>query len=225
MHIAGPQSLPDYPNRATLMTNAYRAAMDPAAGEPQPIFDQRRHKRVHLTLLGRFMRANRHEYPCKLNDISVGGAAISAPVAVEEGERIIVYFDYIGGLEGSVVRLFDGGFAMQFKITAHKREKLAAQLTWLINRDTLSGVERRHERFPGAERTKTVVLDSGETFDCEVVDVSISGASLKTDKRPSFGSGLTLGRLRGRVVRHHDHGIGVQFIDIQEPEALRRHFS
>jgi len=34
-----------------------------------------------------------------------------------------------------------------------------------------------------------------------------------------------LGRLRGRVMRHHEHGIGVQFVDIQEPEALRRHFT
>ncbi len=39
-------------------------------------------------------------------------------------ERIVVYFDHIGGLEGSVVRVFEGGFAMQFKMTAHKRKSL-----------------------------------------------------------------------------------------------------
>lgn len=208
------------------MTTAFHALKETAVLGAQPSTDQRRHKRVALTLLGRFMRANRHEYPCKLNDISVGGAAISSPVAVDEGERIVVYFDHIGGLEGSVVRVFEGGFAMQFKMTAHKREKLAAQLTWLINRDVLSGIEqRRHERFPVGNASKSIVLDSGQTLDCEVIDVSISGASLKLDMRPPVGSGLMLGRLRGRVMRHHEHGIGIQFVDIQEPEALRRHFT
>jgi hypothetical protein len=208
------------------MTTAFQSLKETAVLGAEPATDKRRHKRVAITLLGRFMRANRHEYPCRLNNISVGGAAINSPVAVEEGERIVVYFDHIGGLEGSVVRVFEGGFAMQFRTTARKREKLAAQLTWLLNRDVLSGVtERRHERGSVADQNKTVLLDTGETLDCEVVDVSISGASLRMDMRPPIGSSLMLGRMRGRVMRHHDHGIGVQFVDIQEPEALRRHFT
>ena len=208
------------------MTTAFHSLKETAVLGAQPATDKRRHKRVAITLLGRFMRANRHEYPCRLNDISVGGAAINSPVAVDESERIIVYFDHIGGLEGSVVRVFEGGFAMQFRTSARKREKLAAQLTWLINRDVLSGItERRHERGSIADQNKTVLLDTGETLDCEVVDVSISGASLRMDMRPPIGSSLMLGRMRGRVMRHHEHGIGVQFVDIQEPEALRRHFT
>jgi hypothetical protein len=208
------------------MTTAFQSLKETAVLGAQPATDKRRHKRVAITLLGRFMRANRHEYPCRLNDISVGGAAINSPVAVDEGERIVVYFDHIGGLEGSVVRVFEGGFAMQFRTTARKREKLAAQLTWLINRDVLSDItERRHERGAVADQNKTVLLDTGETVDCEVVDVSISGASLRMDIRPPIGSSLMLGRMRGRVMRHHEHGIGVQFVDIQEPEALRRHFT
>ena len=178
------------------MTTAFQTLKETAVLGAQPATDKRRHKRVAVTLLGRFMRANRHEYPCRLNDISVGGAAINSPVAVDEGERIVVYFDHIGGLEGSVVRVFEGGFAMQFRTTARKREKLAAQLTWLINRDVLSDItERRHERGSVADQNKTVLLDTGETVDCEVVDVSISGASLRMDIRPPIGSSLMLGRM------------------------------
>jgi hypothetical protein len=208
------------------MTTAFQTLKETAVLGAQLATEKRRHKRVAITLLGRCMRASRHEYPCRLNDISVGGAAINSPVAVDEGERIVVYFDHIGGLEGSVVRVFEGGFAMQFRTTARKREKLAAQLTWLLNRDVLSGItERRHERGSVADQNKTVLLDTGETVDCEVVDVSISGASLRMDMRPPIGSSLMVGRMRGRVMRHHEHGIGVQFVDIQEPEALRRHFT
>ncbi len=208
------------------MSNALHTLKELAVLGAHPATDQRRHRRVALSLLGRFMRANRHEYPCRLNDISVGGAAINSPIEVEIGERIVVYFDHLGGLEGHVVRLFEGGFAMQFKVTPHKREKLAAQLTWLVNRDALTGADqRRHDRIPAEDRTQAVLLDSGETLACQVADVSISGASLNMEARPPVGTILTLGRLRARVVRHHEQGIGVQFTDIQEPGALRRHFT
>lgn len=187
--------------------------------------DRRRHKRVSITLLGRFMRANKQEYPCKLHDISVGGAAMMSPVAVPEGERIVAYFDHIGGLEGTVARSFEGGFALRFNATQHKREKLAAQLTWLINRDELSGVdERRHERIVPRNGMSSLKLAEGIVIGCQVLDVSISGASIATEARPAIGGEITLGKLRGRVVRHHPHGIGIQFIDIQNPLALRRYF-
>jgi len=187
--------------------------------------DRRRHKRVSVTLLGRFMRANKQEYPCKLHDISVGGAALMSPVAVPEGERVVAYFDLIGGIEGSVVRCFEGGFAIRFSATQHKREKLAAQLTWLINRDELSGLnERRHERTSPRNATSSLRLTEGLVIACQVLDVSISGASVGTEARPAIGSEVMLGKLRGKVVRHHGQGIGLQFLDIQNPAALRRYF-
>jgi hypothetical protein len=187
--------------------------------------DRRRHKRVPLTLLGRFMRANKQEFPCKLHDVSAGGAAIIAPVEVEEGERIVAYFDQLGGLEGSVVRLFEGGFAIQLSATQHKREKLIAQLTWLINRGELTGEdERKHERIVPNSTKSMLKLDEGIVIPCQVLDVSISGASIGTEARPPIGQEIVLGKLRAVVVRYHKQGIGVRFRDIQNPAALRNHF-
>ncbi len=187
--------------------------------------DRRRHKRVALTLLGRFMRANKQEYPCKLSDVSAGGAAIMAPVEVEEGERIVAYFDQLGGLEGTVARLFEGGFAIQLVATQHKREKLVAQLTWLINRGELTGEdERKHERLVPGNRESMMKLDEGIVVPVRVLDVSISGASIGTEARPPIGQEIVLGKLRAVVVRHHSKGIGVRFRDIQNPAALRNHF-
>ncbi len=186
--------------------------------------DRRRHKRVILTLLGRFMRANRQEFPCKLVDISVGGASMMSPVEVNLEEKIIAYFDHIGGVEGTVVRCFDGGFAIKFQATQHRREKLAAQLTWLINRDQFPGLDqRRHERIAPKNAASSLKVGD-QTVACQVLDVSISGASIGTELRPPIGTEVTLGRLRARVMRHHDQGIGVQFLDIQAPAALRRYF-
>lgn len=192
---------------------------------PRIVADRRLHKRVNLTLLGRFMRENKQEFPCKLQDISVGGAALISPSPVELNERIIAYFDQIGGIEGHVARVFEGGFAVQIKATQHKREKLAAQLTWLINRQDMGPVNaRRHERAIPANSDSTLELDEGITIQVQILDVSMSGASIATEARPDLGHEVQLGRLRGRVVRHHDRGIGIQFLDIQNPTALRRYF-
>ncbi len=171
------------------------------------------------------MRASKQEFPCRLNDISVGGASVMAPVDVEIGERIVAYFDEIGGLEGVVVRTFEGGFAISFKVTQHKREKLAAQITWLVNKEELGGsLGRRHKRFDVVNKTSTLKLADDTSVDCRVLDVSLSGASIETEARPPIGSDVMFGKLRCRVMRYHDRGIGVQFLDIPDPEALRRYF-
>jgi hypothetical protein len=187
--------------------------------------DRRRHKRICVTMLGRFMRENKQEYPCKLVDVSVGGAAIMSPVTLTVGERVVAYFDHIGGVEGVVVREFEGGFAFKINATQHKREKLAAQLTWLANRTELVEIdERRHERLTPSNGMSSLQLAEGIVLDCRVLDVSISGASIATPARPELGTEVFLGKLRARVVRHHSDGLGVRFLDIQNPTALRRYF-
>lgn len=196
---------------------------DPIAARIEP--DRRRHRRVPLTLLGRFMRANKQEYPCKLIDISVGGVALMSPTSVEDGEGIVVYLDQIGGLVGVVARQFAGGFALQLKATQHKREKLAAQITWLINRHELEPTDaRRHERIVPKNCESSLTLEDGSSMPCQILDVSISGASIAIDEPPPLGSVVWLGKLRSRVVRLHKQGVGVRFVDIQQPTALRRYF-
>lgn len=193
---------------------------------PDEARDRRRHRRVQVTLLGRFMRANKQEYPCKLIDISVGGAGMLSPVTPEMGERVVAYFDHIGGIEGTVMRAFDGGFGIELNVTAYKREKLAAQITWLINKHELGpGSEtRRHARTALANSMTTLKLDEGVSIQVTVRDISMSGASVVTAARPPIGAEVQLGKLRGRVVRHHGEGIALQFLDIQQPEAIRRYF-
>ncbi len=214
------------------MSNALTYAHeDPTFADPlEPVMnldiDRRRHKRVALSCLGRFMRADKTEYPCRLVDVSAGGAAIHSPEGVQIGEHVVAYFDEIGRIDGPVMRLVDGGFAMQISATVHRREKLVAQLTWLINRKTLGIPDsRRHDRAgPPAEVESTIVLPDGTQQACQILDISISGASVSTDPMPAIGKHLLLGKLRAKVVRHHEQGIGLQFLDIQNPQALRRHF-
>lgn len=198
---------------------------DPLEPVPGLDIDRRRHKRVALNCLGRFMRADKSEYTCRLIDVSAGGAAIQSPQGVQMGERVVAYFDEIGRIDGPVVRLIDGGFAMQIAATPHRREKLVAQLTWLINRKTLGIPDsRRHDRSAPANPESLLIFPDGTQQLCSIVDISISGAAILTAPAPRMGTELLLGRLRAKVVRIDDQSIGLQFLDIQNPQALRRHF-
>jgi PilZ domain len=192
---------------------------------PEGAPDRRRHKRVELHCLGRFMRSDKAEFPCKLQDVSVGGAALISPQPVALGEHVIAYFDEIGRIDGPVVRLIDGGFALQIVATPHRREKMAAQLTWLINRKVLGIPEaRRHDRIVPKQMDSILTFADGTQVEVRMLDVSISGASVAIDPIPPLGTEVTLGRLRARVARLHEQGVALQFLDIQNPLALRKHF-
>jgi hypothetical protein len=56
-------------------------------------------------------------------------------------------------------------------------------------------------------------LESGEKQACDIVDITLSGATFKTEKRPALGERVLLGKTAGVVVRHTDFGFAVSFWD------------
>ncbi len=174
-------------------------------------------QRVKVSVLGRYMLADRREFPCQILEMSPGDALVIAPVAGRIGERVIAYVDHIGRIEGSIILQMDGGFIMDISASARKRDRMAAQLTWLANKDLLNLPEdRRHERVVPDIRHSTVVLDDGRRYNCKIIDISLSGAAVELDVRPAMGTPITLGRMRARVVRHFQNGVAVEFASAQE---------
>jgi hypothetical protein len=192
-----------------------RAAILPLADE------RRRFQRVRVNLLGRYMLSDRREFPCQVTDMSPGGMAVIAPVSGQVGERVIAYVDHVGRLEGLIARQFQNGFAMTVSATTRKRDKLAAQLTWLANRHILNLPEdRRHGRFTPRNPAARLILPNGLNVACRVIDLSASGAAIKTDHRPEIGALITLGNTTGRVVRHLEEGFAVEFTRLQHPDFV-----
>jgi hypothetical protein len=176
-----------------------------------------RFQRVKVSVLGRYMLADRREFPCQVLEMSPGDARVIAPVAGGVGERVIAYLDHIGRVEGSIIDSSEGGFVMDVAASPRKRDKLAAQLTWLANKDVLNLPEdRRHERVVPDNRHSTVVLDDGRRYNCKIIDISLSGAAIELAVRPAMGTPVTLGRMRARVVRHFQDGVAVEFASAQE---------
>jgi hypothetical protein len=176
-----------------------------------------RFQRVKVSLLGRYMLADRREFPCQVLEMSPGDAVVIAPVAGLAGEKVIAYLDHLGRVEGGITDPIDGGFVMDIAASPRKRDKMAAQLTWLANKDVLNLPEdRRHERVVPDNRHSTVVLDDGRRYNCKIIDISLSGAAIELDVRPAMGTPVTLGRMRARVVRHFQNGVAVEFTSAQE---------
>jgi hypothetical protein len=187
-----------------------------------PLTDERRRfQRVRVNLLGRYMLPDRREFPCQVSDMSPGGMALTAPVPAAIGERVVAYVDHLGRLEGMVTRTFDNGFAMTLSATARKRDKLAAQLTWLANRHILNMPEdRRHGRFAPKKSGARLVMPNGVNLACRIIDMSESGAGIASDQRPAIGTLLTIGKVTGRVVRHLDDGFAIEFTRLQHPDFV-----
>jgi hypothetical protein len=189
-----------------------------------PLADERRrHQRVKVNLLGRYMLADRREFPCQVIDMSPGGMAVIAPVSGNQGERVIAYVDHLGRLEGKIARVFANGFAMSISATSRKRDKLAAQLTWLANRQILNLPEdRRHGRFTPRNPLARLILPNGNNVGCRVIDLSQSGAAIAIapDLRPAIGAMVTVGKSQGRVVRHIDDGFAIEFTRLQHSDFV-----
>jgi hypothetical protein len=187
-----------------------------------PLADERRRfQRVRVNLLGRYMLADRREFPCQVLDMSPGGMAIIGPVSGKAGERVVAYIDHVGRLEGTIIRVLPNGFAMSIAATPRKRDKLAAQLTWLANRHILNLPEdRRHGRFTPRNPAARLILPNGLNVACRIIDLSASGAAIKTDHRPELGALVTIGKTTGRVVRHLEEGFAIEFTRLQHGDLV-----
>ena len=183
--------------------------------------ERRRFQRVKVHLLGRYMLPDRREFPCQVINMSPGGLALLAPGIGNVGDRVVAYLDHIGRVEGKITRIIDNGFAMTIGATPRKRDKLAAQLTWLANRHILNLPEdRRHGRFTPRNPMARLIMPNGTNIACRVIDISESGAAIATDQRPEIGTLVTIGKTPGRVVRHLEEGFAIEFMRVQHQDFL-----
>ena len=188
--------------------------------------ERRNFQRVRVKIYGRFMLEDRTEHPCQVIDMSPGNVALRADEVGQPGEKVIAYIDHIGRVEGVITRTMEDGFAMTIIASDRKKDKLAAQLTWLANKHELDLPEdRRHERVAPRNPLTTLQLTDGRQYQCRIIDLSLSGAAVEIDVKPALGVQVILGTMRGQVVRHFEDGVAVEFAVVQHTETLESEFS
>lgn len=180
--------------------------------------DRRRHRRVEWTARVRGLNAEGDEFEANTVDVAAGGLRIAMARPLRVGEDVVLYIDEIGRVEGVVTRALEYGYAIAFRIPPRKRDKIADQLTWLINRDRLQLNDERTGERRTADGHVTAVFGDDVEIACTVQDMSIFGVALRTPgQRPMIGETVRVGSRIGVCARYVDGGFAVDF---RNPRAL-----
>jgi PilZ domain-containing protein len=177
-------------------------------------FDRRACNRVRATLNGKlFVVSDRRELDCVVKNLSPQGAGLRCSTPLPGGIDVILYVTGFGRFEGTTVEPANDGVGIRFECTPKKTKRITEQLTLFVKGGLTAVTSLR-----GSARIKEAAIQSftrsnGDVVESEISDVSLTGASLRTRERPPVGEVIRLGRLAGRVVRHHESGISVQFVD------------
>ena len=158
------------------------------------------------------MLPDQSEHPFQISQISPDGATILTRATAPTGIKIVAYIDEIGRVEANVIAQFDGGIALEFITNDARRSRLEEKLKWLSENDKDAANQRRHARFEPKDNNSHITMPDGRMYQTEVIDISLSGAAIKTDIMPRLGTYVLLGKMRGRVVRYIDNGIAIEFV-------------
>jgi hypothetical protein len=175
--------------------------------------DQRVYGRVPIALAGKvFFPGSGDERDCIVTDISLGGATLQFGAALAAGTELVLYLPGFERFAGVLVRSDIEEAGMRFACSEAKRvrtaEKIMLYLMGLLPHDMQL---RRSERSAMPAPRRFTRAD-GAPVDFEVRDISLTGASLITASRPPLGEIVMLGATAGRVTRHFDEGIALEFV-------------
>lgn len=162
------------------------------------------------------------ERHCEVTAIDPDCALFRAAEPVPEGTQLVAFIEEIGRVDGRAAEGDgSGGFWVGFTLEGARRARFVRHLRWLIRRERgLAAAERRHTRYEPRQTSARIVLAGGREQSCEVIDISLSGAGLRSRVKPSIGSPVTLGRMKARVVRHFESGFAIEFLTPLERSDL-----
>ena len=175
--------------------------------------EKRKYERVKLLLPGHlFDPQTDQSAECMVLNLSAGGAAIQCSVTFRPGSSLILYIDGFGRFQGKSILHQNGQLALQFVIGDVKRSRLIEMLQ-SFGLEGLAGITqlRKHARIPSLA-SGSIILENGEQLNCDVLDFSLEGVSLRSSVRAPIGEIVILRRAKGRIVRHHAEGIAVQYV-------------
>lgn len=176
---------------------------------------------VKQTLFGRFMLPDMSEHPCQVNGISIDGAIFITSQPVAPGLPLVAYLEEVGRIEATSAEAVDGGFHVTFALTGARRDRFETRLQWLVQKERGHTIEdRRHTRYEPREKQSQITMPDGREYNCEVLDISLSGAAVKVEVMPSLGTYILLGKMRGRVVRYLENGIAIEFVKLLDRNQL-----
>jgi len=183
--------------------------------------EKRKQGRTALGLKGKlFIPESATEDDCRVVDFSPDGAGVVSAISAPIGTKLVLYVDGFGRFEGTVVARDRMRLGLQFQSGSVKRTRTAEQLLEYVVSGTTGAVPLRHTlRASSMPQLQDFAFADGRRGSCEVADIALGGALLRTEDRPAIGEILSFGGATARVVRHTDEGIAIQFIAKPTPAA------
>lgn len=163
-------------------------------------------------IFGRFMLPDMTEHACQVLDVTAHGAVFITATVPAPNSNIVSYLEELGRVEVIAGEQVAGGFKVRYAATGSRLERLQQRIEWLKQKNDGAVEARRHPRFEPKDKHSSITLPDGRVYNCEVIDISISGAAIKTDVLPSIGTYVMLGKMKGRVVRYLDTGVAIEFV-------------
>lgn len=181
--------------------------------------ERRRHQRIRLKLGGRYL-LDGSDYPLVSVNVSCGGGLFKAETVPPKATQVICYLDELGRIAGNVIRSDGQSFAIVFEATDRKRDKLADQLMWILNKGRYGLQETRAaKRFAGGKQAQ-VIRANGIILDCRVLDLSVTGAAFEcAGPLPFIGERVRAGRLHGIVVRSQAGEFAIRLVKAGETSS------
>lgn len=186
--------------------------------QPQPVAfpvkeNRRQHERSAVALDGQlFVPAEESEQSCQVVDLSAGGARVVCEDVPPPATYVILYVNGFGRFPAVTTRYSDGAIGMRFDMTEHKRQRLTSQIKAYLSAGIVGVTNlRRYKRVP-VPAQGSFLREDGTEVACAIQDFSLQGAFIKTHVRPPLGETVALGHHQGKVVRHDENGIAIQFL-------------
>ena len=180
--------------------------------------ERRRFRRMPIEITGRLLDTAGREHDCRTADMSPGDVRIVSDVLPAVGERVVIYLNGFGRVSGKVARKCgEGEMAVIFDFSAHKREKMAEQLTLAVNKNLGITEDARPAPRDGAQTVK-LEFETGEAYVGEVVDFSLAGITIKSKRPPPLiGVWVRVGPVYGRVSRLIEGGFAIDLEPRRQP--------
>lgn len=175
--------------------------------------ERRAGKRANVGVKGKlFFPNHQYEEECTVLDLSPDGAGVKASCSVPIGAPVVLYVDGLGRFDGSLAQRNRLRVGLKFRQSPERRAKVAERLAQYLRHGKVDlTVPRGRARIEPGTALHNFTLQSGQSVECEVIDIALSGASFRTSSRPAVGEKIAFGRTIAIVVRHTESGFAAQF--------------
>jgi len=188
-----------------------------------PLFNAGHPAPDRLLIVTRFMLPDGFEHACRMTGLSSSGALLLNGLDVAPGVPLVCYAEGLGRIAAEAGERTARGLPIRFALKGARLTRFEAQLRLLARapHQAEEAQARRHARFVPASPSAQLTID-GRSYPCEIIDISLSGAAVRSSFRPGLGALMLLGKTRGRVVRYLADGFAIEFVRPIERAQLRR---